>query len=563
MGRASSIAAVAAALRSREGAPARDGPHRTAVKGRRCGRGDGWIGADDGRELDTRAVDDVLTSLRAARWHRRDADREIHAHRTLAVDGGTSTHSIAIGDKLAGTEQAWIRVDGGPALLVDGWLANLLDPGPLAFRDRAPLAAAATLDDHDRAGGHDARARTATRGARATAWSHPRSATHSRPRSPGSCSSVPRRRAPARRSRRSRSRPVAHVQIGGACAQPDQIAIVRRRGRRVHRGVRVDRGARRDRGARASRRRHRRSPPCGLRDRSRRPRRRDAVARPPPDARVRERRDEPRGSGSRRGARARARRARANRSRCPRPHPRSRSRSRRSAATRSRSTCSPTRCIAAARPSRSRITRRRARDPRSPRERAARYRALGRGAVDDHARSCSTASRIAAAPCSASGRAAGRPARSDTRRSGRRADAKLARAGPHRHGRDAASPPDHVRAAGRRPVTRELALGAPAPTDVRQCSTPSPSPRRSSCAPRSRRWRADCSTSPRDARSGSRGRLFSPRAATSPKPATSLRPAIPEQRARHLSAATGEHAAPGDPRRSTAAVGPRASTGAA
>ena len=103
--------------------------------------GDSWTGEG---AIDGRAVDDVLGSLRGARWHRRDAHRDIHAHRTLAIDGGTSTHSIAIGDRLAGTEQAWIRIDGGPALLVDDWLANLLDPGPLAFRDRTPLAAAAS-----------------------------------------------------------------------------------------------------------------------------------------------------------------------------------------------------------------------------------------------------------------------------------------------------------------------------------------------------------------------------------------------------------------------------------
>jgi len=184
-------------------------------------RGDGWIGEGP---IDTRSVDDVLTSLLAARWHRRDAKRDIHAHRTLAVDGGTSTHSIAIGDKLAGAEQAWIRVDAGPALLVDGWLANLLDPGPLAFREHAPLAAAATSTITVDAGGHtleiesrpwrtrDGLVAPALGDALATALAGlvlvgPAPGAPSAPIATIALANGPR------------------VAIGGACAQPDQIAI--------------------------------------------------------------------------------------------------------------------------------------------------------------------------------------------------------------------------------------------------------------------------------------------------------------------------------------------------
>lgn len=187
-------------------------------------RGDSWTGAGDDHELDTRAVDDVLGSLRSARWHRRDAHRDIHVHRTLAVDGGTSTHSIAIGDQLAGTEQAWIRVDGGPALLVDDWLANLLDPGPLAFRDRAPLAAAASSTITIELGGktlelhsepwrtHDGLVAPALGDALATALAGvvlvgPAPPSHSAPLATIALANGP------------------HVLIGHACAQPDQIAI--------------------------------------------------------------------------------------------------------------------------------------------------------------------------------------------------------------------------------------------------------------------------------------------------------------------------------------------------
>jgi hypothetical protein len=186
--------------------------------------GEGWTIAGETKAIDARAVDDVLGSLRAARWHRRDAKRDIHAHRTLAVDGGTSTHSIGIGDKLAGTEQAWIRVDGGPAFLVDGWLANVLDPGPLAFRDRAPLAAAATSTITVDLGArtlelHSAPWRTrdglvapALGDALATALA-------------GLVLVAPAPAAAGVPIATIALAPGPRIQIGGACAQADQIAI--------------------------------------------------------------------------------------------------------------------------------------------------------------------------------------------------------------------------------------------------------------------------------------------------------------------------------------------------
>jgi hypothetical protein len=103
--------------------------------------GQGWAFADaSNTSVVARAVDDVVTSLRSAHWHRRGATRPVH--RTLSITIGGVEHHIGIGDALAGTDQTWIVVDGGDGLLIDGWLAKLLDPTVIAFRDRTPLAAA-------------------------------------------------------------------------------------------------------------------------------------------------------------------------------------------------------------------------------------------------------------------------------------------------------------------------------------------------------------------------------------------------------------------------------------
>jgi hypothetical protein len=100
--------------------------------------GQGWHQPGSEMPIVARAVDDVLSSLRSARWHRR-ADKSLAGalHRTLLVTG----HEIEVHDPLLGTEQTWIVVDHGDALLVDTWLAKVLDPDAIAFRDRAPFAA--------------------------------------------------------------------------------------------------------------------------------------------------------------------------------------------------------------------------------------------------------------------------------------------------------------------------------------------------------------------------------------------------------------------------------------
>ena len=107
--------------------------------------------------VDAHAVDDVLAGLRGARWHRR-ATRALQVRRSLTIELAPgepgSPHRIDVGERLAGTAQAWIAVDG-QARLVDGWLADLLDPAPLAFRDRTPLAGAATASAITIRGPHD------------------------------------------------------------------------------------------------------------------------------------------------------------------------------------------------------------------------------------------------------------------------------------------------------------------------------------------------------------------------------------------------------------------------
>lgn len=108
--------------------------------------GQGWQLVDDPTTpVIARAVDDVLSSLRAARWHRRAAPARLGTiRRTVTLSLGALHHTIDLGDPLAGTAQTWIAVDHGDALLVDNWLVAVLDPTALTFRDRAPLAAAAS-----------------------------------------------------------------------------------------------------------------------------------------------------------------------------------------------------------------------------------------------------------------------------------------------------------------------------------------------------------------------------------------------------------------------------------
>ena len=89
-------------------------------------------------EVDGRAFNEVMSTLRAARWHRTAAPGvawPIHAELTIE---GPVARTLQLGKELEGSEQAWI-VDDGRALLVDRWVTRALDPAPLALRIRLPF----------------------------------------------------------------------------------------------------------------------------------------------------------------------------------------------------------------------------------------------------------------------------------------------------------------------------------------------------------------------------------------------------------------------------------------
>ncbi len=92
--------------------------------------------------VDQRYVADLLSSLRSARWHRKDAASHHAFARTLAI-GGTKPIVLELGERLAGADQVWLRVDhGSDADLVDGWLAKLVDPEPIDPYERFPFETA-------------------------------------------------------------------------------------------------------------------------------------------------------------------------------------------------------------------------------------------------------------------------------------------------------------------------------------------------------------------------------------------------------------------------------------
>ncbi len=98
--------------------------------------GDRWRWVEPPGLADPDAIDRLITALRGGRWQRRAGVAAAGALRgELALSGATT---IGIGQPLAGTEQAWLVVNG-EALLVDGWIANALAPDPLALRVRHPL----------------------------------------------------------------------------------------------------------------------------------------------------------------------------------------------------------------------------------------------------------------------------------------------------------------------------------------------------------------------------------------------------------------------------------------
>lgn len=103
--------------------------------------GAGWVvrGADGHRTpADARAVGDVLAALRGARWQRRATAAVagvVRVELVLVGDAASEPHRIQIADELAGTEQAWLVIDGR-AVLVDRWVARGLAPEPFALRVR-------------------------------------------------------------------------------------------------------------------------------------------------------------------------------------------------------------------------------------------------------------------------------------------------------------------------------------------------------------------------------------------------------------------------------------------
>jgi hypothetical protein len=102
----------------------------------------GWAIADPDAPAEARAIEDVLASIRGARWHRRGAAALAgRITQTLEVIA-KSPLAIQIGAPL-GDEQQWLVI-GNRALLVDAWVARALSPDPLALRVRRPFAEAAS-----------------------------------------------------------------------------------------------------------------------------------------------------------------------------------------------------------------------------------------------------------------------------------------------------------------------------------------------------------------------------------------------------------------------------------
>ncbi len=107
---------------------------------------DAWrITSPSVASAEPRAVDDVLATLRAARWQRQTTRSAAGQVSTRLVIEGPTQRTIEIGQSVEGTEQSWL-VAGDRAVLVDRWVARALDPGVLALHVRRPLERAATAD---------------------------------------------------------------------------------------------------------------------------------------------------------------------------------------------------------------------------------------------------------------------------------------------------------------------------------------------------------------------------------------------------------------------------------
>src|SRR5262245_59816012 len=91
--------------------------------------------------VDAAVVDDVIGTLRAARWQRRDAAARVlppgSERATLIIDG---KQSLRIGPDVAGG--AWIAV-ADRAYLMESWVIAAIDRSAVDLRIVAPLASAA------------------------------------------------------------------------------------------------------------------------------------------------------------------------------------------------------------------------------------------------------------------------------------------------------------------------------------------------------------------------------------------------------------------------------------
>jgi hypothetical protein len=101
------------------------------------GDADGWTVRTPSRgPADTHAVEDILASLRGARWQRRVAAELVpgHARFALVVDG----RRLDIGTDVPGAG-TWIH-EGDVAYLFDTWVATALDRSALDLRVRGVIA---------------------------------------------------------------------------------------------------------------------------------------------------------------------------------------------------------------------------------------------------------------------------------------------------------------------------------------------------------------------------------------------------------------------------------------
>ena len=133
--------------------PGLDVAHVTSLRWERPGRPSVQLVRDAGgwrwtepfaATADAAAVANVLSALRAARWQRRAGAAAAGTPTTtltVAGEGGAVLRTLRLGEPVAGAEQQWI-IDGARALLVDRWIARVLDPDELALMVTRPFDAA-------------------------------------------------------------------------------------------------------------------------------------------------------------------------------------------------------------------------------------------------------------------------------------------------------------------------------------------------------------------------------------------------------------------------------------